>query len=410
MQLLYGVIVRLYYFLILISSPFNLKAKQWITGRRNLFKLLKEAIADQKNIIWFHCSSLGEFEQGRPVMEEYRKQNPEQKILLTFFSPSGYEVRKNYAGADWVFYMPLDVRQYVRKFLNIVNPDKVIFVKYEFWYHFLHEINKRNIPVYLISANFRRDQLFFKSYGNWYRRMLNYFTFIFVQNIESETLLKSIGINSVTVSGDTRFDRVSDIAGHARNIPEAEVFSGNSKVLVAGSTWPQDEELLVPFINKSPGNIKLIVAQHEISESGLSRLERMLQVKSVRFSRADDTNLISAKVLIIDNVGMLSFLYKYGSVAYIGGGFGKGIHNILEAAVFGQPVLFGPNYQKFSEAVELISAKGAFTFSDYGQLDEILNQFFSNVEKLNSASAISKHFVEERVGATGRIMKVISID
>jgi len=407
MQLLYCVIIRCYYLLILISSLFNKKTKLWINGRRDLFNKLKNAIGGQKNIVWFHCASLGEFEQGRPVMEEYRKKNPEQKILLTFFSPSGYEIRKNYAGADWVFYLPLDTKKNAVKFLNIVVPEKVIFVKYEFWYYFLNETKKRQIPAYLISANFRKDQLFFKSYGKWYRKMLNLFTFIFVQNKLSEDLLKTAGITSVVVAGDTRFDRVSDIATQSKVISEAELFSKKSFVLVAGSTWPQDEELLLPYINDKTNNIKLIIAQHEISENRLYNLEKLLKVKSVRFSSADEAMLISAKVLIIDNVGMLSSLYKYGSLAYIGGGFGKGIHNILEAAVFGQPVLFGPNYLKFTEAIELINEKGAISVSDYKDLKETVNGFIDNKEHLKSVSDISKRFVEERTGATQKIMKVI---
>lgn len=389
----------------MVSSFFSNKAKLWISGRKNLLKTLKESIGTEKEITWFHCASLGEFEQGRPVIEEYKRRFPDKKILLTFFSPSGYEIRKNYSGADWIFYLPLDTKSNVRSFLNIVNPEKVIFVKYEFWYNYLRELYVRKVPVFLISANFRKDQLFFKSYGGWYRNILKCFTHLFVQNDESKELLGSIGVKNVTVAGDTRFDRVYSIAIQSKVITEAEIFSEGSKTLIAGSVWPKDEEFLTQYINQANENIKFIIAQHEISESGIDGLEKLLKVKSVRYSKANKENLIESRVLIIDNVGMLSTLYKYGKVAYIGGGFGKGIHNTLEAAVFGQPVIFGPNYLKFSEAVDLINEKGAFTFSSYPQMAEILNQFFDQEEYLIETSDITRRFVKARIGATEKIIE-----
>lgn len=407
MQFLYCILIRLYYLTILIVSPFNTKANAWIKGRKNLFQLLKNSIEGQGNVVWFHCASLGEFEQGRPVIEAYRIHNPDHKILLTFFSPSGYEIRKKYNGADWVFYLPLDTMSNVIRFLDIVKPCKVIFVKYEFWQNFLKELSKNNIPIYLISAIFRKEQLFFKWYGGWYKKLLDYFTHIFVQNEESFNLLNSINIKHTSVAGDTRFDRVYEIASNAKLIKEASVFSEGHKIIIVGSAWPKDEEILVPYINKSSSEIKFIIAPHEISESSLIKTEERILIPVVRFSKASESDLKTARVLLVDNVGMLSSLYKYGNIAYIGGGFGKGIHNILEAAVFGLPVLFGTNYQKFSEAVDLIKEKGAFRINSYSELEQHFNKLFNDNSYCQKTSNISKRFVENRIGATEKIMEVI---
>lgn len=407
MQFVYNILIRIYYLLIVFVSPFNVKAKAWISGRKNLFEKLKNAVGENLNIIWFHCASLGEFEQGRPVIEAYRKINPTHKILLTFFSPSGYEIRKNYSGVDWVFYLPLDTKNNVKRFLNIVKPQKVVFVKYEFWCNYLNQLNKNNVPVYLVSAIFRKQQMFFKWYGGWYRKILKCFTHIFVQNYESLLLLKSINVNNVTIAGDTRFDRVYEISTNCKAIPEASEFSDGNKVVVIGSAWQQDEEVLIPFINKSPQNVKFIIAPHEIKESGLSRLEKNITIPTVRFSQAKQSNLKTARVLIIDNIGMLSSLYKYGNISYIGGGFGKGIHNILEAAVFGLPVVIGPNYKKFSEAVDLISEKGAFCINNIKELEQQFNTLLQNETFYFQSSKIAKTFVENRVGATEKIIEEI---
>lgn len=405
MHFVYNILIRIYYLLIVCVSPLNIKAKAWLNGRKNLFKKLTLAIQGNSNIIWFHCASLGEFEQGRPVIEAYRKLYPNQKILLTFFSPSGYEIRKNYSGVDWVFYLPLDTNKNVKKFIEIVKPQKVVFVKYEFWYNFLNQLHKNNVPVYLISAIFRKQQLFFKWYGGGYQKLLKYFTQIFVQNEESQLLLKSITVNNVTIAGDTRFDRVYEIATNYKNISEAHEFSDGFKVVVVGSAWHQDEDVLIPYINKSPQNVKFIIVPHEIKDAGLSRLEKNISIQTVRFSQATQNNLKTSRVLVIDNVGMLSSLYKYGNIAYIGGGFGNGIHNILEAAVYGLPVVFGPNYKKFSEAVNLISEKGAFCINNAKELEQQFNTLLKNETFYNQASNIAKTFVENRIGATEKIMK-----
>ena len=407
MQLIYCILIRFYYITIILVSPFNVKAKAWIKGRKGLFEKLRNAIDEQSNIIWFHCASLGELEQGRPVIEVYKKQNPDHKILLTFFSPSGYEIRKNYTGVDWVFYLPIDTKSNAKEFLSIVKPIKVIFVKYEFWQNFLKELYKNKVPVYLISAIFRKDQLFFKWYGGWYRKLLNCFAHIFVQNDESFTLLKAININHISVAGDTRFDRVYEIASNAKKISEADEFSEGNKVIVVGSAWPIDEEILMPYINNAPKDVKFIIAPHEISESALSKTEKNILIPIVRFSKASVSDLKKAKVLLIDNVGMLSTLYKYGSIAYIGGGFGKGIHNILEAAVFGLPVFFGPNYQKFSEAIELILEKGAYSVNTAIEVENQFNKLFNDDLYYNNISNISKEFVANRLGATQKIVNFI---
>lgn len=408
MQLVYSLIIKIYCFTILCVSPFNVKAKAWLEGRKNLLEKLKIAIGKNSNIIWFHCASLGEFEQGRPVIEEYRKTNKNCKILLTFFSPSGYEIRKNFNGADWVYYLPLDIKRNVKQFLNIVKPQKVIFVKYEFWFNYLNQLKKNNIPVYLISAIFRKEQIFFKWYGGWYRNILNFFTEIFVQNEESKLLLNAINVNNVTVAGDTRFDRVSEIATNRKEIPVINEFADGCKVIVVGSSWAQDEELIITYINKTNNNIKYIIAPHEIKEYNLDKIEKALSFSSDRFSSARAANLKTIKVLIIDNVGMLSSIYSYGNVAYIGGGFGKGIHNILEAAVYGLPVVFGPNYNKFSEAVNLIDENGAFAINNFIDIETIFNKLLNDEEFYNQTSKIAKTFVESRVGATKKIMDKIN--
>lgn len=338
MRALYSLNIFFYGVAIRIASIFNSKARLWISGRKNLFAELENKFSSNKSpIAWFHCASLGEFEQGRPLMEEFKKRNPEYKILLTFFSPSGYEVRKNYSGADFVFYLPLDSKARAKRFVEIVNPSIVYFVKYEFWLNFLSEFRENKIPHFLISAIFRPDQIFFKSYGGIFRDALKGFTFLFTQEQNSVDLLKSIGINNVIAAGDTRFDRVIEIAKGAKEIELAKTFSGNSgKIIVAGSTWPQDEALFFPAIsNALQQDWKLIIAPHELGETHLSEIENGLENSGIgkqfiiRFSKADEQSVVQAKVLLIDNIGMLSSLYRYGKVTYIGGGFGKSRKSVV---------------------------------------------------------------------------------
>ena len=391
-----------------LVSPFNNKARQFVKGRKNWSGKLAQQIEINARYIWVHCASLGEFEQGRPLIEAIKERHSEYRIILTFFSPSGYEIRKNYPLADIVSYLPVDTPKNARKFLRITNPEKAFFVKYEYWYYYISELKKRNIPLYQASAIFRESQLFFKenTWGKWYRKMLFGITHFFVQDKKSEELLVSIGITNVSLAGDTRFDRVAAIAAGSKELPLVEKFRGDSKLLIAGSTWKPDEEMLVAFIN-SNDDVKMIIAPHEVSAANINRLQQMLKTPHVLYSEAENDNLAAKQVLIIDSIGLLSSLYRYGDVAYIGGGFGVGIHNILEAATFGLPVIFGPNYQKFKEAVDLTKREGAFTVKDFDELNSILQNLFTNKNYLDEASSVSKKYVAENVGATSLIINKV---
>lgn len=405
MKMLYSLSVSLYVLGIRVSSLFDKKAGLWMAGRKRIFEKLRAAFSTADKIIWFHAASLGEFEQGRPVMEAVRKEHPELKILLTFFSPSGYEVRKDYQGADYVFYLPIDRKRNAARFVRIVNPYKVFFIKYEYWYHYLKELSTKKVPVYLISAIFRKNQLFFRWYGRWYRKMLNYFTHIFVQDDASLRLLDQHGFEHASKSGDTRFDRVAEIARQTRQIEIAERFCNHQLTVICGSTWEKDEELLVKYINQSDSQLKFIIAPHEIHQSHLTKIIAALKKPYIKYSEAEKADLSDKKVLIIDNIGMLSSLYQYGHWAYIGGGFGAGIHNILEAATFSLPVVFGPNYGKFKEATDLIQLKGAFSISGYADLTEIFNTFIKDAGERQRAGKTAGKYVKDNQGAAPKIMK-----
>ncbi len=428
MSLIYSIIIRIYYSSIIIASLFNNKAKLWLRGRKNLFTKIKEQVNPREKIAWFHCASLGEFEQGRPVIEKFQVKFPQYKILLTFFSPSGYEIRKNYKHADYIFYLPYDFKTNAKRFIELTNPQIVFFIKYEFWHNYLKILHKKNIPTYLISAIFRKNQLFFKWYGGWYRKMLKYFTYLFVQNEYSKQLLLSIGITNVSVSGDTRFDRVHTIAQQSKKLPLIELFKQEKITVIAGSTWEKDEEILIKYINstnpplpfgKGPGLptealakvgdglVKFIIAPHEITSENINRICKSIKKDTLKYSKANEQNIINARILIIDNIGMLSSLYKYGSLAYIGGGFGKSIHNILEPASFGLPILFGPNYHKFQEAENLVELKGAYAINNYSELKIIIAQLASDKRLLLKSGQISKNYVDTYRGATDRIIKKI---
>jgi 3-deoxy-D-manno-octulosonic-acid transferase len=405
MIVFYNISIAFYYFIIRIVSPFNSKAKLWLQGRRGLWERLRIISETNGKVIWIHCSSLGEFEQGRPVIERIKSEMPEVKIFLTFFSPSGYTVRKSYSQCDWVDYIPLDTKRNARKFLNLVKPAMVLFIKYEFWYHHLLEIKKRDIPAFLISANFRETQVFFKWYGSWYRKMLLAYRLIFVQNELSKSLLESIGYNKVCISGDTRFDRVKSIMLQSKEIKIAEEFSRDHFVIVAGSTWEKDEDLLFTCLKNSNSDIKIIIAPHEISKLHLARIKNQWNNELVFYSEASAESVKEAKVLLIDNVGMLSSLYKYGVIAYIGGGFGKGIHNVLEAATYGMPVIFGPNYRKFQEAVQLVELKAAFPVTDSTELQSLLDHFNNDKKFLKQASSVAAFYVSDKTGATETVLR-----
>ncbi|MFC4211565.1 3-deoxy-D-manno-octulosonic acid transferase [Pedobacter lithocola] len=395
-------------------SFFNSKAALFISGRKQIFKQIAEKINPNDQNIWFHFASLGEFEQGRPVLEKIKQSHPDKKIIITFFSPSGYEIRKNYALADGIFYLPMDGRTNAKRFIELINPEMAIFTKYEFWYYYFKELKNNNIPLYVISGIFRKEQIFFKFYGNFYRKILKNVRHFFVQNNESLSLLKSIGLNNVTLSGDTRFDRVYQNSLSPKKLPLIELFCEDAPVMVCGSTWPDDEKLLSALPDKYP-NWKFIIAPHEIDESHINDIEQIFP-DAIRFSNlkimADNINEIEPdavyitqnKILIIDNIGMLSALYQYGQIAYIGGGFGAGIHNTLEAAAFGLPVIFGPKFNKFQEAKDLISINTAKSISSVNELIEAFEDFKSN----DKASVAAKNYVIDKKGATDSILSNIS--
>jgi len=405
---IYNIGIVLYGLLLKVAAIFNPKAKLFVDGRKEIFDTIEQRLKDSEGSIWFHFASLGEFEQGRPVLEQLKAINPNQKIVVTFFSPSGYEIRKNYALAD-VFYLPLDTPKNAKKFITIVKPKLAIFTKYEFWYHYFKVLNDQHIPLYLISGIFRPSQIFFKSYGSFYRGILKFVTHFFVQNEESVMLLKDIGINEVTLSGDTRFDRVYENAKTPKKLIEIEKFCGNSNVLVAGSTWPEDENKLDSLIKKHPG-WKFIIAPHEIGSSHIEQIEKLFPT-AIKYSQfnlqlangSSKDAASNATILIIDNIGMLSSLYQYGKIAYIGGGFGVGIHNTLEAAAFGLPVIFGPKYDKFQEAKDLININAAKSISNTEELIEAFEFFKSN----EAAAASAKNYVLTKKGATGMIVEMI---
>jgi len=403
-RIIYSIAIRFYGFCICSASLFNNKAKQWITGRRGQWEKININLAKQENTVWFHCSSLGEFEQGRPVIEEYKKHNPNAFIVLTFFSPSGYEIRKNYENADLILYLPLDIKKNVNKFLDLIKPKFAVFVKYEFWYNYLHQLWLRNIPLFLISANFREDQWFFKSYGRSFRKMLGFFSHIFVQNEQSLKILKRHSIENVTIAGDTRVDRVYQISNEVKENSVIEKFKNQKILLVAGSSWKKDEEILIKYINESGNNLKWIIAPHEIKKENILRIQKSISRPSVKYSIFKEKQDSNTEVLIIDNIGMLSSLYKYGDIAYIGGGFGKGIHNILEPATFGIPVIFGPNYKKFHEACELRKQGGAIPVSNFSDLEKTLNELVNNDELRQKAANISKQYIKNNLGSAQLIV------
>ncbi|RLD59100.1 MAG: 3-deoxy-D-manno-octulosonic acid transferase [Bacteroidetes bacterium] len=405
MIFIYNILISLYSFSVRLACVFNPKARFFVKGRKNIFKNINKQIDKSQQIIWFHCASLGEFEQGRPVIEALKQKHPQYKILLTFFSPSGYEIRKNYAGADYIFYLPIDTKRNATKFIKLINPQVVFFVKYEFWYHYLNVLQKKKIPVYIFSAIFRKDQLFFKWYGGFYRKMLQKFDFLFVQNKESKELLNSININNVEITGDTRFDRVYSIASQAKTIPVIEAFKQGKTTIIAGSTWKPDEELLIKFINSENNNdLKYIIAPHEIFTENIERIEKSINKKAIRYSQADEKNVLESQVIIIDNIGMLSSLYKYGDIAYIGGGFGKGIHNVLEAATFGLPLFFGTNYKQFNEAVQLVSLKAAFVINNYSSLKNKFKALLTSKMLIKNTGEIAKKYIVSNLGATSKIV------
>lgn len=404
MTFFYNAGIGAYNLAIRLAAPFNEKAGLLRKGRKEARKKLKALRRDAGRLVWFHAASLGEFEQGRPVMEKLRQREPDTKILLTFFSPSGYEIRKNYAGADYILYLPADSPRNAVRFIGAFRPDAAVFIKYEFWYHYLHELHKRGIPVYLISAVFRPEQIFFKKWGGPYRRMLAFFHRLYVQDEASVRLLHQIGMTNVQLTGDTRFDRVKQIAGAAQEIEKVALFCNGSPAVVCGSTWPPDEDMLMEYINSYAGNYKWIIAAHEIGEGHLKAIIGKCKRRIVRYSQ-EKADFTQAEVLLIDCIGLLSSVYRYGKIAYIGGGFGAGIHNTLEAAVYGIPVIFGPRYQKFKEAVSLIREGGGFSIRQASELKNLLDSLIQTPVLAETAGKKALAYVNGQLGATELICK-----
>ena len=420
--MVYNIVIYFVLWGIAIASLFNEKVRKMWRGEREAFKILKQKVDPNAKYIWFHAASLGEFEQGRPLMERIRKEYPQYKILLTFYSPSGYEVRKNYEGADIICYMPVDTRLNAIRFLRLVRPVMAFFIKYEFWSNFLHILKHRNIPTYSVSSIFREDQVFFKWYGRSYAGVLKCFTRFFVQNEESKRLLDGIGIKDVDVVGDTRFDRVLQIKEAAKQLPICEAFrtgvaSSQSadvphhdfKVFVAGSSWPPDENIFIPFFNEHK-DWRLLIAPHVIAEEHLKLILSLIKGKKVvRYTQTTPEEAAEADVLIIDCFGLLSSMYNYGDVAYIGGGFGVGIHNTLEAAVWNMPVIFGPNNKKFQEAQGLLKSGGGFEINTYEDFSGLMNSLMNDEAFLKQAGDKAGAFVAHLAGATDKVLASVKL-
>ena len=382
---------------------FNDKARKWIVGRRGWESKLKQQLKPGERRIWVHCSSLGEFEQGRPIIETLKVQYPEHKIVLTFFSPSGYEVRKDYSYADYVVYLPMDSSSNARKFISLVVPELTIFVKYEFWFHYLYELNTRNIPLLLVSAAFREDQVFFKWYGGLFRKLLGYFSVVFVQDELSKKLLLDIGLkDKVVIAGDSRYDRVSAIASARKEIEPLESYKGDGNILIAGSTWQDDEDVLKKCIAIIPKDWKIVIAPHEIDQTRIEKIQELFSGQSILYTELQQRKALeNERVLIINNIGMLSSLYYYGDIAFIGGGFQKGgIHNVLEPAVFGLPILFGPVYKKFVEANALVGQHFAFPVSSAVECQLQLKKLIENNKARNEIRNQLKEFMKRNTGTT----------
>jgi 3-deoxy-D-manno-octulosonic-acid transferase len=404
----YNIFLLLFRLAIGISSFWNKKAGQWLRGRKNIFPRINAELKNNySQLIWFHCSSLGEFEQGRPVLEKLKSEYPHSRFLLTFFSPSGYEIRKDYKEVDWVFYLPVDSPANAKRFFDIVNPALVVFVKYDYWYYYLTECSKRNIPLLMISAVFRKNQPFFKWYGALHRKMLRCFTHFFVQDENSKSLLQQQQINNVTAAGDTRFDRVAAIAEKFEPLAEIEKFCGNSQVLVAGSTWLQDEKIIKEAVASVP-YLKIIIAPHEIHKEHL-QLVKLLFPNNVFYSLLTTGHAQSKtyNCLIIDNIGLLSRLYRYATITYVGGGFTNGIHNLPEAAVYGRPVLFGPNHKKFREAVELTESGGGISISSSDEFSAWLKKLLTDKKEYEHRCKHAAYYVHQKKGATEKIIRYI---
>jgi len=411
MRQVYTIGIYFYGLLVRTAALFNAKARLWRDGRTGLFTRAEAALRDVDRrlnpVIWFHVSSLGEFEQGRPIIEASRRNWPDSKILLTFYSPSGYEVRKSYPPADWVFYLPLDTPANARRWMDIVRPSMAVFVKYDFWFNLLNVLYRKQVPVYFISVMFRPSQHFFKWYGGWFRRQLDAVTWFFAQNRESAALLQSIGKNNVTVTGDTRFDRVFSIAANRQSFPNVEEFAGDCKVFICGSTWKEDEAILLPLISALTPSVKFIIAPHDTSPDRIRYILERIGQPVVRYSELNTVNARKSDILLIDSVGILAQLYQYATLAYVGGGFGAGLHNIQEPVTFGVPVFFGPRYHKFREAVDLVGLGGAVCVNSRQELETKVREILEDRNRYRQMSELCSRYVEENRGATEKVMRFL---
>ena len=401
MQMLYNLSIYVYGGLIGLSSLLLKKSKLWRRGRSDLWERLRGEISQKDRPVWIHCASLGEFEQGRPLIEMIRTKCASQKILVSFFSPSGYEAQKKYTGCDWVFNLPLDTKKNMDRWISIIRPKCLILVKYEFWWNMISELEKNKIPIILISGIFRKNHVFFQWYGFWFARKLRLIDHYFVQDAESKALLNSLAINQVEISGDTRFDRVMEIAQRSEELPFISEFKSNQLLVVAGSTWEKDEHLLIRYINNDKTDTKYLIAPHEISQKRIKALCSQVKAPCARYSKRNSQDLKSAKVFLLDEIGLLSRAYQYADISYIGGGFGKtGIHNSLEAAVFGCAVFFGPVFDSFLEAIDLIRAKGAMTIGNQKEFDNQLDDFLFNPKMRKTIGKKAKNYVSSKTGAS----------
>ncbi|WP_281636323.1 3-deoxy-D-manno-octulosonic acid transferase [Flavobacterium marginilacus] len=407
MHFLYNLATQLAQFLVKITVLFSPKMKLFVDGRKDVFLILKQKIASHDRTIWFHSASLGEYEQGLPVIEKIKEKHPDHKIIISFFSPSGYEVRKNNTIADATVYLPLDTPQNAKRFVELVHPDLVFFIKYEFWINYLDQLQKKQIPTYLISGIFREQQLFFKWYGGFYRKALNNFTYFFVQNENSKKLITQLGKTNVTISGDTRFDRVAAILDKDNTLEFIAQFKNNKTTIVIGSSWPKDESLLTDYINSCPHDVKFIIAPHNIKPEQIQQLQNSITKKTVLFSEKENKELSQFEVFIIDTIGILTKIYSYGDIAYVGGGFGKGIHNLLEPATFGIPIVIGPNFSHFDEAVKLVENKGCASVKNFSELEIIFSTLIQNTETRHQKGKICAEFVQNNKGATDCILSQI---
>jgi 3-deoxy-D-manno-octulosonic-acid transferase len=406
--MIYNLGIHIYQLGIRLAGLFSDKPAKMVKGHREAYDLLKSKIDRNARDIWFHAASLGEFEQGRPLIERIRQEYPQYKILQTFFSPSGYEVRKNYEGADIVCYLPMDTPGNAKKFINLVNPCMVFFVKYEFWKNYLNTLYNKGVPVYSVSSIFRPNQIFFRWYGKGYQQVLKTFEHLFVQNEESKKLLANIGVMNTTVVGDTRFDRVLDICAAAKQLPLVQKFKGDALTFVAGSSWGPDEDIFIKYFNAHP-EMKLIIAPHVVNDSHMKEIVSKLQRPCIRYTQATEENVQQADCLIIDCYGLLSSIYRYGEISYIGGGFGVGIHNVLEAAVYGIPVIFGPNNKKFREAQHLLANKGGFEVNGYEDFEVLMDKFLTDEAYLQASGQAAGDYVKNNSGAMEKIMDCVKL-